>query len=94
MDQHLEGLRKKDPEIVLHNHNLERHPDIEMTRKDFRMVVKETFARPVMRQAYKGIRIKDTLDLVAMGALVVLLNSKAEFHQPGLVRPKMTKLFR
>ena len=91
---HLEGLRKKDPENVMYNHNIERHPDIEMTRDHFKMVVEETFSRPIMCQAFEGIQINNTLNLINMGAPMELLNSKAEFHQPGLVRPKMTKLFR
>ena len=79
---------------MLYNHNIERHPNIEMTWDKFKMVVEETFSRPVMRQAFEGIQINNTLNLIDMGAPMELLNSKAEFHQPGLVRPKMTKLFR
>ena len=58
-----------------------------------KMVVEETFSRPVMRQAFEGIQINNTLNLIDMGAPMELLNSKEEFHQPGLVRPKMVKLF-
>ena len=90
---HQEGLAKKDPESVLHNHNISRHPSINMTKDDFRMVVDETFSRPVMRQAYEGIQINNTLNMIDLGAPVELLNSKAEFHQTGLVRPRMAKLF-
>ena len=67
-----------------------RHCNLEMDRKDFRMRVEETFAWPVLRQAFEGCAINWSLDLRNMGARLELLNSKSEFNQPGTVRPQMS----
>ena len=51
------------------------------------------YQRPVLRQSREGLEIERFLDRMEnRREKLSLLNSKAEFHQPGIVKASFTKL--
>ena len=90
---HLEGLASRDEDNVMVAHNEICHPDMMLTRKDFRMSVMECFRRPILRQAFEGLSISRSISERERGRNIVLMNSKKEFCQPGTIRPQFKKIF-
>ena len=89
---HLDGLRKQSANSVLHNHNLDHHPNHKMTSDDFAMVVEGNYARAILRQSQEGVAIATSIREKEVGESVVVMNSKREFMQPGVVRPMFRAL--
>ena len=87
---HLQGLKKKNPKNVLYNHQMEMHPDVQMTMKDFKMSLEGTFKRPILRQSLEGVSLSRAIRTRDQGAPIVIMNSKMEFHQPGVIRPSFS----
>ena len=71
---------------MLYNHQLEDHPDCNLTMKDFKMEVQATFSRPILRQSMEGVSLAMAVKARDLGAEVKLMNSGREFYQPGVVR--------
>ena len=65
-----------------------------MTMGEFKMSIEGVYKRPILRQSKEGISIKHTLRDIERGKKVVLMNSKSEFHQPGIVRASYNPVFR
>ena len=84
---HLDGLRRGAKDNVLYSHNLEHHPEKRMQMSDFRMTVVDQYSRPILRQSHEGLSIAHSIRERDEGARVVLLNSKKEFYQPGIINP-------
>ena len=65
-----------------------------MAMKDFKMSIMDIYQRPALRQSREGLEIERFLQRMEgeRNRKLVLLNSKAEFHQPGIVRATYTKL--
>ena len=84
--QHLEGLATRFQDNVLYRHCLEEHGGAVLTREDFEMTVVSNHRRAITRQSEKGVRISDTVRRKEMGERIILINSKAQFFQPGLVK--------
>ena len=87
--QHQDALRRKQPDSVLYRHILDCHEgqEREMTRDDFRMTTANIHRRPLTRQCEEGLELEHAVRNVEGGARMLLLNSKSEFYQPGVVRP-------
>ena len=85
MKFHTDTLRRKTKESVLYKHQLEHHPGMTLTQDDFLFRVTGRFGRAITRQCQEGIFINHALDAVKQGDRVVLMNSKSEFLQPGVV---------
>ena len=91
--QHVNGLRDRRRDSVLHQHAVLHHPHQPLDKRDFRLEVTSQHKTPLSRQAEEGIRIM--LELANTDRKpsnrkeggesykeLVLLNSKSEFHQP------------
>ena len=63
-----------------------------MEGKDFIMTVEANFTRPILRQSLEGVAIARTIKARDNGDRVILVNSKREFVQPGVVRPVFSPL--
>ena len=87
---HLEGLKKKNPQSVLYNHQLEMHPGVEMSMKDFTMSLEATFWLPILSQSMEGVALSRAVRNRDQGAPITILNSKMEFLQPGVIRPSFS----
>ena len=73
--EHLKKLAKKDEGSFMHRHQQEKHNG---GPADFEMKVYRSFKDPLSRQVTEAVLIKNHRG--------ELLNSKAEFHQPPLVK--------
>ena len=85
---HVNGLRRKAKSNVLFAHQEEYHQGTMMDDKDFKMTLEDNFSRAILRQSFEGVSIARAVQAREAGANVWLLNSKREFFQPGVVRPK------
>ena len=56
------------------------------------MVLEANYRHPIVRQSHEGTRIQATLKDKKMGKRVTLMNSRNDFHQPGIVCSTHTKL--
>ena len=90
---HLEGLRAKQKDNVLFQHQRESHPGVEMEMCDFVMELTGTFKKPVMRLCQEGISISNLIKSRNAGLPIKLLNSKNEFHQAGQINPTYGRIF-
>ena len=68
-------LRRKEENSFMYKHQVEKHGGTDV---DFQMKVVKKFKDPLSRQVTEAVLIKNHRG--------ELLNSKAEFHQPPLVR--------
>ena len=66
------------------------HPGVEMSMKDFTMSLEGTFWRPILRQSMEGVALSRAVRNRDQGAPIIILNSKMEFHQPGVIRPSFS----
>ena len=55
------------------------HPDVEISMKDFKISLEGNFRQPIIRQSMEGVSLSK--------AILNILNSKMEFHQPGVISP-------
>ena len=91
--QHLRGLETKSQKSVLYCHQEEHHPGLRMKMGDFKMSVDETFRRPILRQSWEGTTLSRAIKARDLGAPLIILNSKTEFLQPGVIKPVYKPLF-
>ena len=89
---HQDGLRNQNPENPLHKHNLECHPGGRLSWRDFIMTLRGCFNRPLLRQSQEGQLIGQAVHHKAGGENLILLNSKSEFFQPGVVKESYKRL--
>ena len=73
--EHQKKLERKDPNSFMYKHQLEKHGSDPV---EFKMNVVRSFRDPLSRQVTEAVLIKNHRG--------ELLNSKAEFHQPSIVR--------
>ena len=90
---HLEGLRNKNTDNVLYQHERNSHPNRRMTKEDFVMKLTGSFSRPVVRLSQEGTMISRAVKAQKQGLDLELLNSKREFYQAGVINPKFGGLF-
>ena len=90
---HIDGLRDKAADSLLHRHNLAQHPDRRLKVEDFRMSILANYQRPILRQSREGLEIENSLQKIKDGQRLIILNSKAEFHQPGVVKATYSPMF-
>ena len=85
---HLQGLERNKPNNVLVKHNDLYHGGKEGKVEDFRMSLLAGYRRPICRQSREGIEIQSTLNLQKqLGHRdVIIMNSRSDFNQPGVVR--------
>ena len=89
---HLRGLSNRSQKSVLFTHQEEVHPGLNMRMEDFRMTVESTYRRAILRQSSEGISITRGIRARDLGMPIRIMNSKTEFHQPGIIRPAFTPL--
>ena len=90
---HLEGLRNRNPENVLYQHERDHHPTTRLEKEDFEMKLTGSFTRLVVRLTQVGAMISRALKAQKQGLEINLLNSKREFNQAGVINPKFGGLF-
>ena len=73
--EHMNKLRRKEENSFMYKHQVEKHGGTDV---DFQMKVVKKFKDPLSRQVTEAVLIKNHRG--------ELLNSKAEFYQPPLVR--------
>ena len=56
-----------------------------MKKEDFIFKVEGRFSRAIERQCHEGLAISHALAAIKQGDRVILMNSKNEFLQPGVV---------
>ena len=61
-----------------------------MKKEDFIFKVEGKFSRAIGRQCHEGLAISHALDAIKQGDRVILMNSKNEFLQPGVVHRTFT----
>lgn len=89
---HLDGMEKKQEGNVLYEHNKEVHKDVLMEPNNFEMKITGKYSTSLARQTSEAMQINDQIklrDRLKKGKsqkAVLLLNSKNEFHQPGIIR--------
>ena len=77
---------------VLHQHNEDVHKDAKMQPNDFKMEVTGKYSTSLARQISESLQIADKIKLrdrlrrEKSHNTVMVLNSKNEFHQPGIIR--------
>ena len=77
---------------MLYKHCITSHPGMSLTVDDFSMEIVSVDRRNVVRQCREGVSIEKALVAVRQGWGVELLNSKSEFHQPGVVTRRYSSL--
>ena len=96
MKEHADGLRLKQKDNVLYNHNLAVHPDREMMMTDWKVEITGRHAGPLQRQADEALRLNEEVRHHEHRGQreVDILNSRKEFQQPaGLTRWKKVKFY-
>ena len=101
--QHLEGLKKRDEDNVLYAHNKDQHREeedkIPNNPDQFKMEKLKQHSGCLERQSAEGIFIANELRERKRRKRMVgdenpkplmILNSKKEFHQPGMISLKPT----
>ena len=91
---HLTGLRLGTKGNVLHEHNKEAHKHFKMTREHWTMKMTGRYRTNIERQASEGLQIEEGLraskmdfrEKVDKRGMKQLLNSRADFAQPGVVQ--------
>ena len=75
---------KKDK--VLHLHKVLYHPGRQAGIKQFKMRLIANYARPIAHQSREGTEIQSVLEDQKYGKKIILMNSRNDFYQPGVVR--------
>ena len=93
-ENHVEGLRKRDPNNVLWEHAVNQHDSEKLGKEDFKMKVTGQFRTCLPRQISEAVQISQKIeerDKQRGGRIV--LNSKSQFHQPGMIKTRPTAKF-
>ena len=87
-------MRKRKKDNVLHEHKEEFHKDEQMTEDDFKMKITGRYHSSLARQTSEALQIaaqikmRDKLKREKSQKRILVLNSKKQFHQPGVIRSK------
>ena len=84
---------RKSLENPLHAHRIKYHPKEDMKVTDFRMSIIANPKWPIIRLSREGLTIAHTQKEMEEGKRVILMNDKAAFYQPGVVRMKVGGVF-
>ena len=84
--QHSRGLRGWNADNVLHAHILTDHRGAQLEEKNFEMVVERSHKSITYRQVGESILITKKLDERDDNNILIILNSKNQFHQPRAVK--------
>ena len=90
---HLEGLERRKMDNILFKHQQEHHPEVNMTMMDFCMSTVRNSSRPVVRLSREGVAIAQSVRDSGKSFSTIVLNSKSEFYQAGLVRTLPSPMF-
>ena len=85
---------------VLHSHATKFHggSQHQLTYKDFHMDVVQGHKSNISRQIQEGqlishqLKLRDQEMRLGLGQPRQIMNSKLEFHQPGLIIPRVSKI--
>ena len=82
--QHVEAIGRKEKSNAFHKHLEIFHPENVGDKTAFKFKSEQTFKKSLERQVTEGVKISnDNAD--------ILLNSRAEYHQPALHRVMITR---
>ena len=84
MSEHITDIKNNDPSNAFAKHLQLYHPSDIKDTTAFAMKSEKTFKKCLERQVAEGVAISHSKS-------DILLNSKAEFHQPALNRVTMTR---
>ena len=85
--EHCNGLRLEQEGTPLYDHNLGKHPEHIMTQGDWEVESTGVYRSALERQTAEGILITEEVTKARSreGASTMVLNSKQDFHQAGVV---------
>ena len=83
---------KQDNVLVCHNQMF--HPHRQNKVEDFRMVLEGNYRRAIVRQSHEGTKIQAALMDKKEGKRITLMNSRNDFHQPGVVHSSHSPLLK
>ena len=95
--EHLHGYFTNEAKNVLNKHHLEYHKNTVKSTNNFKMHMINVHKGPLERQTSEGVNIAQSVkerkknSNNSASPQVIILNSKNEFHQPGLIQPKIVK---
>ena len=97
-ENHLQGLRKQDPNNVLWEHALSQHNGEKLDKEDFKMKVIGQFRTGLPSQISEAVQISQKIeerDKQRRGKKYdrIVLNSKNQFHQPGMIKMRPAAKF-
>ena len=87
--EHSRDLRNKQQGTPLSDHVEDCHKDSNISINDFTMKIMPKNSKPINRLISEGIFIQQAVELKSTGAKINILNSKSDFHQPGLTNLKV-----
>ena len=94
--QHTDDFLKQKAGTPLYDHALICHPDTRLEIKDFTMECTGVHRRPTERLMAEGLRIQALLDQQKTGEKpgnkVIIMNSKTNYHQPGIISQENRRL--
>ena len=82
--EHAEDIRSKQEKNAFNKHLVIYHPDKVGDTKAFDIKIEQTFTKTIDRQVAEAVKIKNS-------KADILMNSKAEFHQPAIHRVVTTR---
>ena len=89
--EHGEGLEKKTDGNPLWKHCRDKHNSDNLTIDNFTMKLTGTYRGPLRRQTAEGCFISNSIKKRDKERQkIVILNSRSQFHQPGIVKLKAT----
>ena len=97
---HWEGLKSRSKNNILHQHAEKAHGGMKhsLSHKDFSMEIVKGHGSNLSRQIHEGLLISSQLGLrdqeIRKGVSQprLILNSRTEFNQPGLIKHRAAKL--
>ena len=82
--EHADDIKSKQERNAFHKHLAIYHPDKIGNIEAFSIKIEQTFTKNIDRQVGEAIKIKNS-------KADILMNSKAEFHQPAIHRVTTTR---
>ena len=92
--QHLKNLETRKPGTPLGEHANTYHPGTQMRMDDITMTCTGRYSRPTQRLASEGLAIEKLIKLQKVQGpnKTIIMNSKTNFHQPGMIIQQSAKL--
>ena len=98
--EHLDGYIKNYYNNILYVHHKMHHKNMKKSTNNFKMVLTGNYKTPTERQTSEGVQISNLIkerdrklkiSSDRTNPEIIILNSKNQFHQPGIIRTKTMK---